>query len=145
MTEEGLEVRGLLTIPEEEIRELASRASGPGGQHVNKSNTRVTLRWNVRESRAPSDPQRQRLMSELQARLTRDGDLIVNADRNRSRARNREDARLRIVELVADALAENPIRRATRPSKASKNRVRTSKTQRSEVKRRRRPVSRDTD
>ena len=145
MADDDLEIRGLLTIPEDEIRELASRASGPGGQHVNKSNTRVTLRWNVRQSRALSDRQRQRLLSALKVRLTREGDLIVNADRMRSRARNRDDARDRIVELVSDALAENPVRRATRPSMASKNRMRMGKKQRSEVKRNRRSVSRDAD
>lgn len=145
MPSDDLDVRGLLAIPEDEIRELASRASGPGGQHVNKSNTRVTLRWSIRESRAPTDRQRQLLLSRLKARLTREGELIVNADRMRSRVRNRDEARQRMVELIAEALEESPIRHATRPSMASKKRVRSGKEQRSEVKRSRRPVSRDSD
>jgi ribosome-associated protein len=142
---DDLGVLGIFTIPGDEIRELASRAGGPGGQHVNKSNTRVTLRWSVRESQALSEPQRRRLLTELGVRLTRDGELIVHRDRRRSRARNRDDARLRIVELVGDALAEDPIRRATRPSKASKARVHAVKKQRSLIKQGRKPVGRDTD
>jgi ribosome-associated protein len=145
MADDDLIVPGLLTIPEDEIRELASRAGGPGGQHVNKSNTRVTLRWNIRGSRALSDRQRQRLLSALKVKLTREGEIVVHADRMRSRGRNRSDARLRIVRLVTDALAENPIRRATRPSKGSINRVRTIKKHRSEVKRNRRPVPKGSD
>jgi ribosome-associated protein len=145
MADDDLLVPGFLTIPEDEIRELASRASGPGGQHVNKSNTRVTLRWSVRESCALTDRQRELLLSQLEARLTRDAELIVNADRMRSRARNRDDARRRIVELVSEALTESRVRRATKPSKSSKNRVKAGKSQRSQIKRDRRPVSRDSD
>jgi len=145
MADGDLRVSGLLAIPGQELREMASRAGGPGGQHVNKSNTRVTLRWNVRESRALSDRQRQRLLSVLGVRLTRDGDLVVHADRRRSRARNQDDARERVAQLVRDALAERKDRRPTRPSLASKNRVKATKKFRSEVKRSRRRVPRDTN
>ena len=131
------------SIPAEEISEAASRASGPGGQHVNKTNTRVTLRWNVRESQAVNSGQRARLLDRLGARVAREGDLIVHADRQRSRARNREDAERRLAELVGQALARNEVRRPTVPSRASKLRIQKKKTVRSEVKRNRGRVSRD--
>lgn len=132
-----LEIDSNLTIPEAEIREAASRASGPGGQHVNKTNTRVTLRWNIRQSRALDGRQRAQLLQRLRVRLTLEGDLLVNADRSRSRARNREDARQRIVELVREALTERVPRVPTRPSRASKLRVQKAKSIRSAIKSRR--------
>ena len=140
-----LQITPNLTLPEAEIREAASRSSGPGGQHVNKSNTRVTLRWNVRQSQALNSRQRGLLLEGLRVRLTLDGDLVVNADRTRSRARNREHARLRIAELVREARVEREVRRPTRPSRASKLRVRKQKTKRSTIKRQRGRVPHDED
>jgi ribosome-associated protein len=140
-----LQITPHLTLPEAEIREAASRSSGPGGQHVNKSNTRVTLRWNVRQSQALNSRQRGLLLEGLRVRLTLDGDLVVNADRTRSRARNREHARQRIAELVREALVEREVRRPTRPSRASKLRVRKQKTNRSTIKRQRGRVPHDED
>ncbi|MDP6981399.1 MAG: alternative ribosome rescue aminoacyl-tRNA hydrolase ArfB [Myxococcota bacterium] len=122
------------SIPESELGEAASRARGPGGQHVNKTNTRVTLRWNVASSEAPNARQKARLLERLGARLTAQGDLVVHSDRTRSRARNREYARDRIRELVASALHEDPDRRPTRPTRASKQRTRKTKTLRSQLK-----------
>jgi ribosome-associated protein len=134
-----------VVIPAEEIREAASRSGGPGGQHVNKTSTRVTLRWNVSKSPSLSSGQRYRIESRLGARLTRTGDLVVNSDRTRSRARNREYARDRIVEIVAGALARQAARRPTKPSKTSKKRRLDDKTRRSAVKRTRRSVGPDSD
>lgn len=145
LADTDLEIAPHLTLPEAEIREAASRSSGPGGQHVNKSNTRVTLRWNVRHSQALNSRQRGLLLEGLRVRLTLEGDLVVNADRTRSRARNREHARERIVELVREALVEPEVRRPTKPSRASKIRIRKEKTNRSVVKRHRGRVSRDDD
>ena len=138
-------VRPGFVIPETEIEELASRSSGPGGQHVNKSSTRVTLRWNVQASPTPSERQRGRLLERLGSRLTRDAVLVVHADRHRSRTRNRELARERIAELVTAALEVQRPRRPTRPSLASKKRRISSKRHRSGVKQQRGTVSRDQD
>ncbi len=132
-----------LAIPDEEIIESASRASGPGGQHVNKSNTRVTLRINLLTSTVLTEGQRERMLRTLSARLAANGDLIVHADRTRSRARNREHARARIVELLANALEIQRPRRATRPSRASKMRDRSAKGRRGDLKRQRRRVRSD--
>lgn len=141
--EQDLEVGRYFSIPADEIEEAASRSSGPGGQHVNKSNTRVSLRWNVTRSTVPTPSQRARLLERLRVRLTRDGDLIVHAGRMRSRARNRDDARARMVELLCEALLENAERRQTRPSRNSKMRVKKAKSIRGEIKRGRGRVSRD--
>ena len=138
-----LEIGPDLTIPEAEIGEEASRSGGPGGQHVNKTNTRVTLRWNIRKSRSLSSRQRAQLLQRLRVRLTLAGDLVVNADRTRSRSRNREHARERIVELVRQALTVRAARVPTQPSRASKLRVQKAKTIRRAVKSRRGRVSRD--
>ena len=139
----GLRVNGFLTIPGKELRETASRSSGPGGQHVNKTNTRVTLRWNVRDTDALGPVRRARVEKELASRLTRAGDLVVHASRHRVRARNREAARERLVELLRAALARRLPRKATRPSRASRERALETKKRRSQVKQRRRRVDRD--
>ena len=140
-----LPVRGTLVIPAEEIREAATRSSGPGGQHVNKTSTRVTLRWNVTSSGCLSASQRRRLREKLGTRLTRAGDLVVNCDRTRSRARNREFARARIVEIVSNALARQRPRKPTKPTKGSRARRRSEKVHRGKVKRTRRRVGSDSD
>lgn len=140
-----LEVRRGLVIPAAELEELASRASGPGGQNVNKVSTRVTLRWSVTDSKALSPAQRARLLERLGTRLTRHGVLVVNASRMRSRVRNRELARERLAELVADALTVQRSRTATRPTRASKQRRQVAKQQRSQLKRRRGRVREDVE
>jgi ribosome-associated protein len=141
---EDLEVRRGLVIPASEMREVASRSSGPGGQHVNKSNTRVTLRWNVAETEVLSSAQRARVRRRLETRITGAGELIVHAQAHRHRARNRELARARLSELVRNALVTRRTRVATRPSRSSKERALSGKRHRGDVKRqRRRPGSED--
>lgn len=130
-----LQIRTGLSIPGSELKETASRSSGPGGQHVNKTNTRVTLRWSVAESEALSPQQRRRLLRRLAPRLTRRLQLVVHAGRFRSRARNRQLARERLVELVREALRTRRTRVATRPSRAARERTRAVKQRRSAVKR----------
>ena len=88
-------------IPSDEIEELASRSSGPGGQHVNTSSTRVTLRWNLHMTRGLHADARARAEARLRPKLSREGLLIVHAGRHRSRIRNRVLARERLQELVA--------------------------------------------
>ena len=143
MASADLEVRlgrGKLVIPGAEIGELASRSSGPGGQHVNKVSSRVTLRWDALASEAVTQEQRERIRSALAARLTRRGLLVVHAQRHRSRSRNRELARERLAELVSGALVERTPRVPTRPSRAAGRRLRVGKEQRAALKRTRRPV-----
>ncbi len=140
-----LRVRDDLVIPAEELREAASRSSGPGGQHVNKTSTRVTLRWSVTGSPSLTARQRRRPLSRLGKRITRRGDLVVHADRSRSRSRNREHARERIAEIVREALTVQRERKPTAPSKAARARRVDAKTRRASVKRMRGSVGRDSD
>ena len=139
----GLRVRADLLIPADELREAATRSSGPGGQHVNKTNTRITLRWNVRDSSVLSAQQRTRIRSRLKNRLTQTGSLVVHAGRHRSQARNRELARERLAELVRDALATPRKRVPTKPGRRVRERTLAAKRQRSEVKRSRGRVRSD--
>jgi ribosome-associated protein len=143
MTGGDLDVQPGLVIPGDELVETASRAGGPGGQHVDKASTRVSLRWGALSSRALSEAQRRRLAQRLGSRLTREGELVVHARRQRSRARNRALARERLAELVRGALARPRSRIGTRPGGAARERRRGEKRRRSEAKRARRPPRED--
>ncbi len=113
-----------LVIPDEEIRFRASRSSGPGGQHVQKASTRVTLLFDVAGSPSLSDNQRRRIMERLSTRISKEGILRVTSQRFRSQAENRRAALERFRDLVAEALEEHPLRRPTRePQWARKRRL----------------------
>lgn len=133
-----LEVSPALTIPASELGWRFSRSSGPGGQHVNTSDSRVELSWNVAESAVLSDGQRLRLVSRLGQRLV-DGVLTVSASERRSQLRNREIALAKLSALVAEGLAPEPARRrATKPTRASNRRRLAAKEQRAATKQQRR-------
>lgn len=119
MTGGGAVVRPGLVIPRHELAFRASRAGGPGGQHVNTSSTRVKVVWNARRSGALSEDERQRVLAALASRLDSDGNLRVVGSEYRSQARNREAAVERLGELVRKALHVPKSRRKTRPTKAS--------------------------
>jgi ribosome-associated protein len=140
---EDLRVSRGLEIPGSELREAASRSSGPGGQHVNKTNTRVTLRWNIETSDALSDRQRARLLVRLAHRLTGGGDLIVHADQARSRTRNRERALERLAAIARGGLSVQRARVATKPSRGARKRRVDQKKRRSTLKGQRKRPSRD--
>lgn len=137
---EDLRVSSALLIPGAELEVRASRAGGPGGQHVNTTSTRVELRWDVRASTALTDAQRGRLLERLAPRLTNDGVLVLHASEHRSQLRNREAALARLTAIVGDALEVPRARRATRPTRAARRRRLEAKRARGATKElRRRP------
>ena len=111
-----------ISIDEDELEERFIRASGPGGQNVNKLASAVQLRFDVRRSPSLPDDVRARLEAMAGRRLTRDGVLVIIAQRHRTQERNRQDARDRLIELIARASIAPTPRRPTRPTKASRER-----------------------
>lgn len=125
--EADLPIDAALTIPGEELRVSTSRSGGPGGQGVNTTDSRVTLRWNVRTSPTLGDEARMTLVTRLGPRLTLDGDIMVSVSDERSQLSNREIARERLAKLVQAARVIQKSRRPTRPSRRAKERRLTAK------------------
>ena len=135
---DALRISPRLELPAAEFSLRFSRSSGPGGQNVNKVETRVELRFAICASKTLSEAQKERLLSQLASRLTRRGELIVAAENHRERGRNLEQARLRMAEILAGALQVPRVRKASKPTHGSKKRRLEAKRQRSERKRERR-------
>jgi ribosome-associated protein len=133
-----LAVNESLSIPRTELDIRVSRSSGAGGQHVNKTSSRVEIFWNIVGSRAVSEEQRARLKEKLASRLTTEGSIRVVASDMRSQSRNRELAEERLAELVRRALVIPRKRRATKPTRAAKEARLDSKKRHSTKKRDRR-------
>jgi ribosome-associated protein len=139
-----LELTPTLCLPISELEYRASRSSGPGGQHVNTSSTRIEVRWEIAGSPSLNEEQRLRLLQRLQSRLDSSGGLRLVSSGTRSQLRNREDVTRRLREVVARALVPPKPRKRTRPTQASKDARLESKRRRGAIKQeRRRPTSQD--
>jgi ribosome-associated protein len=133
-----LPVSSALAIPRAELMYRASRAGGAGGQHVNTSSTRIELLWDLENSTAVTDEQRERLRKKLGARMNADGVVRVVASERRSQSQNKIAAEERLAAIVAQALLVPKKRKATKPTKAAKERRLEAKKRRSDRKQNRR-------
>ena len=129
-------VRGSVVLPDAELQWRFSRSSGPGGQHVNTSDTQVELIFDLAASTALPPVWKERALERLAGRLTDEGLLVVRASEHRSQWRNRESAAVRLSALLSEAVGPPPrARRATRPSRGVNERRLTEKKRRADVKR----------
>jgi ribosome-associated protein len=136
--EKDLRVSERVVIPGAELSFTASRSSGPGGQHVNTTSSRVTLRWSLEQTSALDPWRRSRVMRRLRSRMTRAGEILVHVDDERSQRRNRELARERLAQLVRDALRPRKRRLPTFVPGREKRRRLEGKRRRSALKKQRR-------
>lgn len=142
--------RDVLELPSGDLLSLAeitfefTRGGGPGGQNVNKVNSRATLRFNLVNSESLSEATRSRLLERLQPRLTNDGELVIHASEYREQARNRGAALLRLEKILVEALQRKKKRKKTRPTRGSVERRIQEGKRRSQIKKwRRKPDDRD--
>jgi len=134
-----LRINDRLSIDESELDYEFARSSGPGGQNVNKVETKVTLKWVIGNSAALSDDEKRRVSDALKSRVTKDGVLRVTSQRHRTREANRHAAIGRFIELLDDALVVRAPRKKTKVSRAAKRRRIEGKKRRGQVKRMRKP------
>lgn len=131
-------VTARIQIPLSEFSFSYARSSGPGGQNVNKVNSKAVLRWDVTGSPSLPDDVRARLLGKLGSQLTTGGELVVSSDRYRDQPRNREDCLAKVAALISSAATPPKKRRPTRPGRAAKARRRKSKEAQSQKKQQRR-------
>jgi ribosome-associated protein len=140
---EDLSIKKGLVIPGGELEMTTSRSGGPGGQHANKTSSRVTIHWNLVDTTVVSESDRARLLVKLATHLNSDGMLQVTGSGSRSQHQNRDEARERLAGLVGGALQRPKPRRNPRPSRGAKRRRLEAKKRRSNVKKSRQKPGKD--
>ena len=118
-------IKNGIEIPYHELEITASRSGGPGGQHVNKSDTKITVRWNIKETTSLTEKQKELVLQNLQSRVTSDGDFIIHCSESRSQQQNKESALARLAKEICKALYVPKKRMKTRvPKRAKESRLR---------------------
>lgn len=140
-----LSITTKITIPDEELRFTFSRSSGPGGQNVNKVNSKAMLHWQPYNSVALPDDVRHRFMERYATRLTNEGDIVITSQQYRDQPKNIEDCLEKLRLMIVEVLVPPKKRRPTKPTKGSQRRRLNDKKQRSETKAGRRPTGRSED
>ena len=136
-------VSSRIRVPMDELQFTYARSQGPGGQNVNKVNTKATLRWSVIANQSLPDDVRSRFLTRYKHRITKDGDLLITSQRYRDRGRNVDDCLDKLRELISAVVAPPKKRRATKPTKGSKARRRKTKEATAQKKERRKPPKLD--
>ena len=135
---DDLPIKNGIVIPGYELEITASRAGGPGGQHVNKTSTRITVRWNVKETNALTEHQKERVLQKLQTELTLEGDLLVHNSASRSQQQNKKAALAQLADKVGAALRIPKKRLKVKIPKAAKEKRLQAKKKHSALKKMRR-------
>ncbi len=143
VSNEALQIQQGVLIPGHELIAQASLSGGPGGQHVNKTHSRITLRWHLESSVALSSTQKTHLRSRIASRITNAGFVVVHCDAHRSQHRNLQGAREQLKALIQDGLKRPKKRRPTKPTRASQRRRVDGKKKRGDLKKSRRKPTRD--
>jgi ribosome-associated protein len=123
-----------VVIPASELEFTASKAGGPGGQHVNKTSSRITVRWNVKNTNALTPEQKERVLAKLASRLTIEGDLVIHNSASRSQVQNKKMALANLANTIAKALHVQKKRMKTRASKGAQEARLTEKSHRGDIK-----------
>lgn len=130
----NLFIKNGITIPEHELEITTSRSSGAGGQHVNKTDTRITVRWNIKTTTALTEEQKNYILEKLQSRITGDGDILVHNSESRSQLQNKKNALNNLTAIIRNGLKVEKKRVATKVPKALKEARLKSKSHRSSIK-----------
>ncbi|MFC1843081.1 alternative ribosome rescue aminoacyl-tRNA hydrolase ArfB [Candidatus Dependentiae bacterium] len=133
-----IHIKNDIAIPYHELEITTSRSGGPGGQHVNKTETRITVRWNVKETSAFPEPLKERVLENLESRLTADGYLIIHNSESRSQLQNKKNALENLAAIVRKALFVPKKRIKTKIPKKEKEKRLRDKKRRGDIKKRRR-------
>ncbi|HEV2916916.1 MAG TPA: alternative ribosome rescue aminoacyl-tRNA hydrolase ArfB [Candidatus Babeliales bacterium] len=134
----NIRIKNGIIIPEQELEITSSRSGGPGGQHTNKTNTRITVRWNIHNTTALNEEQKKRVIDKLHSSLTSNGDLIIHSSSSRSQQQNKQLALVKLSTIVRNALHIPKKRMATKIPKSIQEARLQSKTRHSAIKQSRR-------